>query len=137
MSEINIGDYLAHPLVRYRNHLEFNGYHVDEEDEMLLCRHPRKHGLIVKHIPNRGVLVRILYSCNLNINRGNLLEYVNELNLLFMFMKAYIDNSGSNLYMETFCEGEYDRTNFSIILDNIEYDMEMFINHHQTREYLL
>lgn len=137
MSEINISDSLAHPLVRYRNHLEFNGYQVEEEDELLLCRHPRKHGLIVKQIQNRGVLIRILYSCDLNIHRVNLLEYVNELNLLFMFMKVYIDNLGNNLYMETFCEGEYDRTNFSIILDNIEYDMEMFFNHHQTREYLL
>jgi len=137
MSEINISDSLAHPLVRYRNHLEFNGYQVEEEEELLLCRHPRKHGLIVKHIQNRGVLIRILYSCDLNINRVSLLEYVNELNLLFMFIKAYIDNLGNNLYMETFCEGEYDRTNFSIILDNIEYDMEMFFNHQNTREYLL
>jgi hypothetical protein len=137
MPEINIGESLAHPLVRYRNHLEFNGYSVEEDDELLLCRHQRKHSLIVKHIHNRGVLIRILYSCNLNINRVYLLEYVNELNLLFMFMKAYIDNLGSNLYMEIFCEGEYNRTNFSITLDNIEYDMETFMNYQQTREYLL
>ncbi|MBH8572900.1 DNA mismatch repair protein [Nostocaceae cyanobacterium CENA369] len=137
MPEINnIGDYLAHPLVRYRNHLEFNGYQVQEDNDLLLCRHPRKHNLLVKHIPHRGVLIRALYSSKPNIHKMSLLEYVNELNSEFMFMKAYIHNPENNLFIETFSEGEYDRIIFSILLDNLEYDMELFSNHQLTREYL-
>ncbi|WGV28501.1 DNA mismatch repair protein [Halotia branconii] len=136
MPEINIGDSLAHPLVRYRNHLEFNGYHVEEDHDLLLCRHHRKNNLIVKCIPNRGVLIRALYSCQPNINRVDLLEYVNELNSEFMFMRAYIHNPVNDLFLETFCEGEYDRTIFSIFLDNLEYDMELFGKNKLTREYL-
>jgi hypothetical protein len=136
MPEINFGDFLAHPLVRYRNHLEFNGYHVQEDNELLLCRHSRKQNLIVKYIQNRGVLIRVLYSCQININRTYLLEYINELNSEFMFMKAYIQNLENDLIIETFCEGEYDRTIFSILLDNIEYDMKIFSSHKLTPEYL-
>lgn len=137
MAEINnIGDHLAHPLVRYRNHLEFNGYQVQEDRDFLLCRHPRKHNLLIKYIPSRGVLIRALYSSKPNINKMSLLEYTNELNSEFMFMKAYINNPENDLFLETFCEGEYDRTIFSIVLDNLEYDMELFGNHQLTREYL-
>ncbi|WP_300415129.1 DNA mismatch repair protein [Nostoc sp. S13] len=135
MPEMSISDSVAHSLARYRNHLEFNGYHVEEGDDLLLCRHPRKQNLIVKYISGRGVLIRTLYSLKPNMNRIHLLEYMNEFNFEFIFMKAYIDED-NDLCLETFCEGDYDRTNFSILLDNIEYDMEIFGNHKLTREYL-
>lgn len=133
MQNIN-SDVVAHSLARYRNHLEFNGYHIEEEDDLLVCRHSRKPDLIVRNVPDRGALIIIVYSCNINVKRMHLLEYINELNSDFMFMKAYI-NEG-DLRMETFLEGDYDRTNFSILLDNIEYDMAIFAENKSTQEYL-
>ena len=136
MSELNTSESLAHSLARYRNHLEFNGYHVEEDEELLFCRHPRKHNLMLRHIDGRGVLIRTIYSSETNIKRINLLEYVNELNSEFLFMKAYIYGEENDLYLETFSEGEYDRTNFSIMLENIEYDMDVLVHHQLTKDYL-
>jgi hypothetical protein len=51
-------------------------------------------------------------------------------------MKAYIYGDENDLFLETFAEGEYDRTNFSIMLDNIEYDMDILINHKLTKDFL-
>ena len=133
MQKIN-SDTVAHPLARYRNHLEFNGYHIEEDDDLLVCRHSRKRDLMLRNVPGRGVLISTAYGFKANVKRMHLLEYVNELNAEFMFMKAYIDDS--DLMMETFLEGDYDRTNLSILLDNIEYDMAIFDDKESTQEYV-
>lgn len=136
MTEMNINDAVAHPLAKYRNHLEFNGYQVEEEDEdLLLCRHPRKANMMLKNIPDRGVLIIIPYDCEPDINLMDLLKYANDLNANFMFIKAYIDEE-KTLFLETFFDGEYDRKNFSTLLDNIESDMEVLADHDLTQEYL-
>lgn len=53
-------------------------------------------------------------------------------------MKAYIDEGEeeNDLIMETFFEGNYDRTNFSLLLENIEYDMNIFTQNELTQQYL-
>lgn len=134
MHDINT-DTVVHPLAKYRNHLEFNGYHVEEDDNLLVCRHPRKSNLIVTNFPTRGALITTAYSFKANIKRMDLLEYVNELNSEFLFMKGCIDREGS-LTIETFFEGDYDRTNFSILLDNIEHDIGILDENELTEEYL-
>jgi uncharacterized protein YyaL (SSP411 family) len=68
--------------------------------------------------------------------RIDVLEYVNDLNTDFVFMKAYLTPDGEKIYIETFCEGEYDKTVFSILLENIESDREIFNNHQRTLEFL-
>lgn len=136
MTEMNINDAVAHPLAKYRNHLEFNGYQVDEEEEdLLLCRHPRKQNMVLRHVPDRGVLITIPFDCEPDIDKINLLEYVNDLNADFMFIKAYVDEE-KTLFLETFFDGDYDRKNFSTLLDNIESDMEVLAENDFTQEYL-
>lgn len=136
MTEMNINDAVAHPLAKYRNHLEFNGYQVDEEEEdLLLCRHPRKQNMVLRHVPDRGVLITIPFDCEPHIDKINLLEYVNDLNADFMFIKAYVDEE-KTLFLETFFDGDYDRKNFSTLLDNIESDMEVLAENDFTQEYL-
>ncbi len=137
MQDMNIQDTTVHPLAKYRNHLEFNGYHVEEDDDLLFCRHSRKANLILRSISDRGVLVSTLYSCEANIQMVNLLTYVNGLNADFLFIKAYINEEEErSLVIEAFFEGNYDRTNFSILLDNFEYDMNIFYQNKLTEEYL-
>ncbi len=136
MTEMNINDAVAHPLAKYRNHLEFNGYQVEEEEEdLLLCRHPRKSNMMLKNIPDRGVLIVIPYDCEPGIGEMELLKYANDLNANFMFIKAYIDEE-KTLFLETFFDGDYDRKNFSTLLDNIESDMEVLAEHELTSDYL-
>lgn len=135
MQDLGISDAVAHPLAYYRNHLEFNGYHVEEDDDTIFGRHLRKANLFVRQMLGRGVLVSTIYSIEPNINRMHLLEYVNDLNTVFLFMKAYIGQD-DDLFLETFLEGDYDRTNFSILLDNIEYDIATFYKNELTKEYL-
>jgi hypothetical protein len=140
MSDLGISDVLAHPLTKYRNHLEYSGYHIDEEDEVLLCRHPRKSNLILRQIPHRGVLVSTFYAFESSIRRVEILEYVNQLNSEFLFLKAYLDEDNDDdersLIMETFFEGEYDRSNFSLLLENLEYDISVFSQNMLTPEFL-
>jgi hypothetical protein len=38
--------------------------------------------------------------------------------------------------METFFEGEYDRSNFSLLLENLEYDISVFSQNMLTPEFL-
>lgn len=135
MEELNISSAEVHPLVLYRNHLEFNGYRVEESDEELLCLHSRKPNLLLKPVSDRGVLVSTVYTFNDEVSRIDTLEYVNQLNAAFIFMKAFVDEDNS-LILDTFFEGGYDRTNFSILLDNIEYDMTSFRSNPLTQEYL-
>ncbi|AFZ25729.1 hypothetical protein Cylst_3593 [Cylindrospermum stagnale PCC 7417] len=136
MTDINISDSVAHPLVKYRNHMEFNGYHVEEDGEVLICRHPRKQNISIKSVIGRGVLIRTFFYCQPNMPRIDVLEYVNDLNTDFVFMKAYLTIDSEKIYIETFCEGEYDKTVFSILLENIESDREIFNNHQRTLEFL-
>jgi len=140
MSEMSISENTAHPLVLYRNHLEFNGYRAEENGELLFCRHPRKINLLLRPVPDRGVLVSTMYGLKDELTRMEMLEYANQLNTSFIFMKAYIDaeedGSGVSLMLETFFEGEYDRTNFSILLDNIEADIGYLYRHESTEAYL-
>lgn len=135
MSDINITDSVAHPLARYRNHLEFNGYHIEEDEDAILCRHSRKHNLVIKPIADRGVLVSTIFNFKLNIKRVQVLEYINILNSDFVFMKAYVEEENT-LMIETFLEGVYDRTNFSLLIDNIEYDMRIFGENELAEHYL-
>ena len=135
MSDLDLNEATSHPLAKYRNHLEFYGYRVQEIENRLYCRHTRKSNLILNPISDRGVLISIVYSFEPELERLEILEYVNELNGYFTFMKAYIDEE-NDLILETFFEGEYDRTNFSILLDNIEYDTEILMKNEWTQDYL-
>lgn len=133
--ELNLSSSTAHPLALYRNHLEFNGYKVEEVDDELICRHSRKPNLIIRPISDRGVLVSTIYTFEAELGRLDILEYINDLNADFVFMKAFIDDDNS-LIIETFFEGDYDRTNFSILLDNVEYDIGILYQHELTQGYL-
>ena len=135
MQNIDIQNTSAHSLIKYRNHLEFNGYKIeDEEDDYLISLHPRKVNLMLRRIEDRGVLVSTFYSIKENINRMDILEFINILNGELFFIKTYITDEG--LILETFFEGDYDRTNFSILLENIDFDMTTFFEHDLTKIYM-
>lgn len=136
MPDINIQGSVAHTLAKYRNHLEFTGYNVEDVGEdAIFSRHPRKPNLWLKQVGDRGVLVSILYNAKENVRRSNFLEFLNALNAEFLFMKAYLNDEGT-LRLETFFEGDYDRTNFSILIENIDFDMNVLFNHELLEVYV-
>ncbi len=136
MHNIDLPNAVAHPLAKYRNHLEFTGYKIeDEKEDWLFSRHPRKADLALKKIGDRGVLVSTLFRVKENLKRTSLLEFTNALNADFLFMKTYLTDEGS-MRLETFFEGDYDRTNFSILLENIDFDINLFFEHDLTSTYV-
>ncbi len=135
MEDLDLQNTVTHSLVKYRNHLEFAGYKIkDEEEDCLIGLHPRKTNLYLEKIGERGVLVSTVYDIKDNVGRTSLLEFINTLNAEFLFMKAYLNDE--ELIIETFFEGDYDRTNFSILLENIDSDMNVFFGHQLTEEYI-
>lgn len=131
-------DLLAHPLAKYCNHLEFNGYRVEERDNSLDCDHHSKPCFFVDYYPNtKQISIYYAYDFKSNIQRESLLEYVNDLNSKFKAMKAYIDENNL-LVTEIFLEDDYDRTKFSILLEKIQNDIiKIFWQHELTPEYLI
>ena len=79
-------------------------------------------------------MITIDYSFNPEIKRIERLEYANTLNSEFVFMKVYLDED--DLMIEVFSEGEYDKENFSILLDNIEHDLATLNENELTEKYL-
>lgn len=135
MNDLGMSGEVSHPLILFRNHLEFLGYKVEESEQSLVCRHTRRPNLILKPISDRGVLVSALYTLHAGLERLEVLEYTNALNRALVFMKALIEE-GEDLVLETFFEGHYDRTNFAILLDNIDYDMRTFLDSELTQQYV-
>lgn len=136
MNHLNISKSTSHPLALYKNHLEFNGYQIIEEGENhLFCTHRRKLDLILNSFSHyHGVLVVSIFSFKRTINRSEILEYINDLNSSFLTINAHIDG-GNNLIFQSFFQGDYDRTNFSLFLDNIDCDKDIWINKELTSLY--
>lgn len=136
MRDMNFQGTVAHCLVKYRNHLEFTGYNIIEENEnSLFGSHCYQVPLWLTKIGERGVLVNTAYHLPENVGRADILEFINSLNAEFLFMKAYLNYKGC-LRLETFSAGEYDRRNFSILLHNIEFDINTFFANELTATYI-
>lgn len=135
MHNINL-DTVVHPLAKYRNHLEFNGYRVEESDDSLYCDHHSKPAFCVEYYPNtKEIRIYSAHDFKSNIQREPLLEYVNDLNSAFKVMRAYIYADG--LVIEIFLEDDYDRMKFSIFLEKIQNDIiKIFWQHELTHEYV-
>jgi hypothetical protein len=113
------------------------GYTIEEEDEQeIICRHARKDTLSLIHLDyGMGVLAQILYEFPEQFidDPMPLYVYANMLNGVFIFTKAYIHVPEGKqpplLSISSVLEGDYDRKNFSIFLDNLEEDLRSFEEH--------
>jgi hypothetical protein len=140
-SAIDVIQAPVHPLVEYLNHLECRSYRIEENDDddddgpWYIC-----YGnfdlpvLIVKNVPDIGVGIKIFYCGKANVERIYLLEHINMFNRCFSFLKLLIDEEG-DLMMIAFLEGDYNREQFSILLEGIEDEVREFENHELTKRY--
>ncbi|BAY48929.1 hypothetical protein SAMD00079811_65580 [Scytonema sp. HK-05] len=130
---------ITHALEYYKNHCEFLGYSVEEEDQFsIVCRHPRRDLLqLILLKQNIGVMAQIIYAFPKRFYNDliPLYMYVNELNSIFLFVKAHIcsfEDSPPIIVLTSVLEGEYSRQSFAIFLDNIDYDMKKFHSYPKT-----
>lgn len=130
---------ITHALEYYKNHCEFLGYSVEEEDEFcIVCRHARRDLLqLILLKQNIGVMAQIIYAFPKRFYNDliPLYMYVNELNSIFLFVKAHIsafEDSPPIIVLTSVLEGEYSRQSFAIFLDNIDYDMKKFHSYPKT-----
>lgn len=131
----------THALEYYKNHCEFLGYSVEYDgDYSIICTHSRKSTLslfLLNH--DVGVLARVLYFMPEKFinNLMPLYAYANELNYNFNYMKAYIREANDGtpfIILSSVLEGDYNRKNFAIFLENIDQDLDKFHSYPKTRD---
>lgn len=144
MTELNKtleGISTTHALEYYKNHCEFLGYSVEEEDESSIdCRHTRRDFLKLFLLEqNASVVAQIVYVFPKRFQNDliPLYMYANELNGSLFFIKAFIstqENQPPIILLRAVFEGEYNRQRFAIFLDNIDCDMRKFHSYPKTHD---
>ncbi|BAU09958.1 hypothetical protein LEP3755_04350 [Leptolyngbya sp. NIES-3755] len=131
----------THALEYYKNHCEFLGYTVEETEEFsIYCRHSRKDALrLILLNRGAGVMAQIIYGFpkHLHHDLNALYMYANDLNGMFYFMKAYVrifDDNPPALFFTSVFEGDYNRQNFAVFLENIYEDMDKWANYLKTAD---
>ena len=132
---------ITHALEYYKNHCEFLGYSVEEEDDFsIACHHPRRDALrLILLKQNTSVMAQIVYVFPEKFQNDliPLYMYANELNRFLVCIKAYIvtnENKPPIIALTSVLEGEYSRKNFAIFMDNIDYDMTKFNSYPKTHD---
>jgi hypothetical protein len=132
---------VTHSLEHYKNHCEFLGYSiVEENDYSITCNHLRKDSMrliLLNH--GAGVMAQILYRIpeQFSADLSSLFLYVNDLNGIFIFIKACIrgvEDRRPFIALTSVLEGDYSRKNFAIFLDNLEQDIDQFHSYPKTRD---
>lgn len=131
----------THALEYYKNHCEFLGYSVEEEDDFsIACHHPRRDDLrLILLKQNTSVMAQIVYVFPEKFQNDliPLYMYANELNRFLVCIKAYIvtnENKPPIIALNSVLAGEYSRKNFAIFMDNIDYDMTKFHSYPKTHD---
>ncbi len=132
---------VTHSLEHYKNHCEFLGYSIEEENEdSIICNHSRRDTLrLIRLNHDVGVLAQVLYTLpdKLASDPLSLFSYANELNSIFIFMKAYIggmEDLQPYIILSSVLEGDYSRKNFAIFLENLHHDLELFHKHSRAND---
>jgi hypothetical protein len=106
------------------NHLEFAGYTVTREGSTVVAKHPTSWTLSVKEFQG-GLLVSayLAGSARTKEDRAGFLELINTLNTNARGCRYYADKD-SDLAIEAWYPGEYDKPHFSAFLDNWKADVD-------------
>ncbi|MBN1423440.1 hypothetical protein JXA88_02685 [Candidatus Fermentibacteria bacterium] len=106
-------------------HLEFFGYEVTPTDEVLRAVHASNLNIAVKAHRGGMLLLSFLGSKTpAEENRAQLLEFANDLNVNASVSRSYIDKDG-DLALEAWFPGTYDKTRFSLFLEEWHRDTIM------------
>ena len=112
-----------------KNHAQFFGYRVEEIQSNLITLTPASSNRmtwwwLIKR--GHGVLARRGYCpYNGQISRQDCLEFCNKINVRSELITAKLekDEDGKeNIFIESFLEGQYSRSTFSIFLERINQE---------------
>lgn len=94
----------------------------------------RKVHLSLKHVGGQGVFVSTHCLVKADVEKVPLLEYINVLNIEFLFMKAYMAQEGM-VELALFSKGLHDQAKTLLLLEDIYFDMHTFMEHELTDAY--
>jgi hypothetical protein len=116
---VSYGVYAAPPenAREIQEHLEFNGYTVEVNDQRMLAKHASKPNISLRKY-NAGILLTSTYigTDEGHNSRRRMIEIANSLNIDAVAARFYIDKD-TDLIVEGYYSGVYDKEAFGIYLD--------------------
>lgn len=113
-----------------KNHAQFLGYKADEIESNILSLMPENADRLwwwwlVKR--DHGVLARrIMNPARSDAARSDILEFVNAINCLCEAVCITLEvnkNGEQQIFAQSFLEGQYNRSNFTIFMDRINHEL--------------
>lgn len=113
-----------------KNHAQFLGYKTEEIDSNILSLTPENTERLwwwwlVKR--DHGVLARrIMSPARPGAPRSDILEFVNAINCLCEAVCVTLEcnkNGEQQMFAQSFLEGQYNRSNFTIFMDRINHEL--------------
>jgi len=100
-----------------QEHLEFNGYTVEVNDQRMLAKHASKPNISLRKY-NAGILLTSTYIATDegHNSRRRLVDIANALNIDAVAARFYIDKD-TDLIVEGYYSGVYDKEAFGIYLE--------------------
>lgn len=100
-----------------QEHMEFNGYTVEVNDQRILAKHASKPNISMRKY-NGGILFTTSYigTDEGHNSRRRMLEIANALNVDAVAVRFYIDKD-TDMIVEGYYPGVYDKEAFGIFLD--------------------
>jgi hypothetical protein len=126
----------AGTLNRMAEHLQFLGYEIAREGELILARHPRKLNIVMKPFGG-GVLIASILACagEAKRDRQGYLDVINTLNARAALARFYADED-SDLRMEAWHPDAYDRHTFSAFMGLWDHDSRLLLEVPKVARYL-
>ena len=118
------------------NHLEYLGYTIESEDEVIMAMKPGYPNLEMSDVTS-GTVVRGIYRFNENAEKDTLglFEYLNDLNLLAL-VATFVRLEDCLGFFATYT-GKYRRIEFGQFIQNWEYDVTILLDSRAKTKYYL
>jgi hypothetical protein len=126
----------AGTLDQMAEHLQFLGYEIAREGELILAKHPRKLNIVMKPFGD-GVLIASIFACadEAKRDRQGYLDMINTLNARAVLARFYADED-SDLRMEAWHPNAYDRHTFSAFMELWDHDSGLLLEAPKVERYL-
>jgi len=114
---------------------EFTLYRMGERSgDQIIGQQSRPVQFSFKNVGERGVFVSTHCFVKAHVEKACLLEFINVLNIEFLFLKAYIAQERV-VEIALFSKGFHDQAKTLLLLEDIYFDMNTFMVHELTNCY--
>jgi len=118
------------------SHLQFLGYDVARDGEVVKAKHPQKLNILLKPLAG-GVLFASIFRCSPLAKRDRLgyLNLINSLNNGAAVVRFYADKE-SNFFVEAWHPDNYDRAGFGAFMELWDRDCAQLLRSDEASRYL-